>query len=87
MNSAPIIDTPKEIKNIERKIEISSNKNNLYEIKLINEVSYLLIQASFNNPLQTLQYENIFPLETIKKILFLVISNQSMKFWKNYFLL
>ena len=67
MNSAPIIDTPKEIKNKERKIEISSNKNNLYEIKLINEVSYLLIQASFNNPLQTLQYENKFPLETIKK--------------------
>ena len=87
MDSAPIIDTPKEIKNKERKIEISSNKNNLYEIKLINEVSYLLIQASFNNPLQTLQYENKFPLETIKKILFLVISNQSMKFWKNYFLL
>ena len=30
MDSAPIIDTPKEIKNKERKIEISSNKNNLY---------------------------------------------------------
>ena len=27
MDSAPIIDTPKEIKNKKRKIEISSNKN------------------------------------------------------------
>ena len=75
-----ITEKAKEIKNKEKTITITSNKNNLYEIKLINEIAYLLIKASNNNSLQALKFEEIFSLEYIKKILFLVILNQLMKY-------
>ena len=64
MDSAPIIAQLKKSRTKKEKQKFHQTK---IEIKLINEVSYLLIQASFNNPLQTLQFENKFPLETIKK--------------------
>ena len=62
-----ITEKAKEIKNKEKTITITSNKNNLYEIKLINEIAYLLIKASNNNSLQALKFEEIFSLEYIKK--------------------
>ena len=62
-----ITEKEKEIKNKEKTITITSNKNNLYEIKLINEIAYLLIKASNNNSLQALKFEEIFSLEYIKK--------------------
>ena len=51
-----ITEKAKEIKNKEKTITITSNKNNLYEIKLINEIAYLLIKASNNNSLQALKF-------------------------------
>ena len=62
-----IIEKSKEIKNKEKTLTIISNKNNLYEIKLLNEISYLLIKASNSNSLETLKFEEKFSLEYIKK--------------------
>ena len=67
MEQAQISEKTKEIKNKEKKFSITSNKNNIYEIRLINEISYLLIKASYNNMIQILQFEEKFPLEQIKK--------------------
>ena len=67
MEQAQISEKTKEIKNKEKKFSITSNKNNIYEIRLINEISFLLIKASYNNSLQIIQFEEKFPLEQIKK--------------------
>ena len=48
MEQAQISEKTKEIKNKEKKFSITSNQNNIYEIRLINEISYLLIKASYN---------------------------------------
>ena len=59
--------TLKEIKNKEKYFQITSNKNNLFEVILINEEPHLLIKASFNSSIQIINFEEKFSLETIKK--------------------
>ena len=59
--------TLKEIRNKEKSFQITSNKNNLFEVILINEEPHLLIKASFNSSIQIINFEEKFSLETIKK--------------------
>ena len=59
--------TLKEIRNKEKSFQITSNKNNLFEVILINEEPHLLIKASFNSSIQIINFEERFSLETIKK--------------------
>ena len=51
---APSANKKENIINKEKTIEITSNKNNLYKIILINEESSLLIKAKFVDSIQTL---------------------------------
>ena len=67
MEHTPISEKTKEVKNKEKKFSITSNKNNIYEVILINEISHLLIKASYNNMIQIIQFEEKFLLEQIKK--------------------
>ena len=57
----------KEKRNEEKSFQITSNKNNLFEVTLRNEEPYLLIKASYNSSIQTINFEESHPLETIKK--------------------
>ena len=64
---APSANKKENIINKEKTIEITSNKNNLYKIILINEESSLLIKAKFVDSIQTLNFEERHSLESIKK--------------------
>ena len=64
---APSVNEKENIINKEKTIEITSNKNNLYKIILINEESSLLIKAKFVDSILTLNFEERYSLESIKK--------------------
>ena len=64
---APLTNNPEKIINQEKTIEITSNKNHLYKIILINEGYNLFIKATFVDSIQTLNYEERYSLESIKK--------------------
>ena len=63
----PSVNEKENIINKEKTIEITSNKNNLYKIILLNEESSLLIKAKFVDSIQTLNFEERYSLESIKK--------------------
>ena len=56
------------IKNKELKIEVKSNKNNLFYIHFLNKGNTLLISAYYKNEISKFEYESEFDLSYIKKV-------------------
>ena len=55
------------IKYKEKEFELKSNKNNIFKIRLINNLSGLLIKSDNNNEINKQFYETLFPIEKIKE--------------------
>ncbi len=64
---APKSNTPNIIKYKEKEFELTSNKNNNFKIRLINNFSGLLIKSDNINEINKQFYETLFPLEKIKE--------------------
>ena len=64
---APKPTTQMIIKYKEKEFELKSNKNNIFKIRLINNLSGLLIKADNNNEINKQFYETLFPIEKIKE--------------------
>ncbi len=64
---APKPNTPNIIKYKEKEFELTSNKNNIFKIRLINNFSGLLIKSDKINEINKQFYETLFPLEKIKE--------------------
>ena len=55
------------IKYKEKEFELKSNKNNIFKVRLINNLSGLLIKSDNNNEINKQFYETLFPIEKIKE--------------------
>ena len=64
---APKSNTPNIIKYKEKEFELTSNKNNNFKIRLINNFSGLLIKSDNINEINKQFYETLFPIEKIKE--------------------